>query len=56
MGGTKVGDVCVGFGAGGDAGKIKRSGEIVVATDCDDGAGSEGGGREHVVVWRRWGS
>ena len=60
-GGTEVGvgcvevrDVRVGFGAGGDAGKIKGSGGIVVATDCDDSAGSEGGGREHVVVWWRW--
>ncbi len=42
----------VGFGAVGDAGKIKRSGGIVCAADCDESTGSKWGGRQHVVVRR----
>ena len=53
VGGTEVSDVRVGFGASGDAGKIKESGGITGATDGDQSTGSKWGGRKHVVV--RWG-
>ncbi len=35
-----------------NAGQVKRGRRIVVAAECDDGAGIQRRGREHVVVRR----
>ena len=53
VGGTKISQMDVGFGGGGDASQIEGGGGVIGTTDINEGAGVERRGREHVMM--RWG-
>ena len=53
VGGAKISQMNMGFGGGGNASQIEGGGGVIGATDGNERAGVERGGREHVMM--RWG-